>query len=389
MKVAIVAVAYNRINSLSRLLSSLEKAYYEKDDKITLIISVDKSNTDEVEIYADKYNWDYGPKIVDKHKHNLGLRPHMMSLGKWFNDFDALIILEDDIVVSPNFYSYSLKTIEKYHSCSDIAGISLYSFATNYHTGNPFSPLKNEFDVYFMNCAMSWGEIWMKESWLKFYEWYLYNQDFNYTQTLPRSICSWNNKSWLKYHTRYCIEQNKYFVHPYISLSTNFSDAGEHADGNANTIYQVPLQFGRKNEYILPNFGIEGSYYDGFFENKSIYNIIELNENDLCIDLNGEWNNRLNKRFWITTKKYNYKILRSYGLNYKPIELNILYNNIGNDIFLYDTTITEKNILKKNKKDLLYLYNINGIVYFIKKYELKNILYEITNIIKKKLLKNK
>ena len=35
----------------------------------------------------------------------------------------------------------------------------------------------------------------------------------------------------------------------------------------------------------------------------------------------------------------NYKIIRSYALCMRPIELNVKYNLEGNGLFLYDTTI--------------------------------------------------
>ena len=66
MEIAIVVVAYNRVGSMSRLLYSLEKASYPAGKNIPLIISVDKSNTDVVERYADDFRWQFGEKIVDK-----------------------------------------------------------------------------------------------------------------------------------------------------------------------------------------------------------------------------------------------------------------------------------------------------------------------------------
>lgn len=382
--IAIIAVAYNRVDSLSRLLKSLDLAYYEED--VTLIISVDKSNTDIVERFADKYEWKHGEKIVDKHEKNLGLRSHMMSLGKWFDEFDAIVVLEDDIVVSPNFYTYTKQTVEKYSFCQNIAGISLYGFSINYQIGLPFQPIKDEHDVYFMNCAMSWGEVWMRDSWKKFYEWYLSHQDFPMMKHLPRSICLWNQKSWLKYHTRYCIEENKYFVHPYTSLCTNFGDAGEHSDGTSNTIYQVPMQCGKKTSFLLPDFDSKAVFYDGFFENIELYNLLGYTPDELCIDLQGEWHNRLNKRYWLTTEVEDYKIVRSFGLNYRPIDLNVLNNNEGNQIFLYDTTVAVKNPNKKNRKSFLYRYYLSNMFYFVRSYGFGYVLKDLFEVIKRKIL---
>lgn len=371
MNIAVVAVAYNRVDSLKRLLTSLENASYDNQE-ITLIISIDKSKTDVVENFAEKYQWSHGRKIVDKHEKNLGLQAHMMSLGKWFDDYDALVVLEDDIVVSPNYYRYVCQTVEKYHSCGDIAGISLYGFQVNYQTGLPFNALKDEHDAYFMNCAMSWGEVWMKDSWNAFYRWFKIHKEFPELPYLPRSICRWNDKSWLKYHTRYCIEENKYFVHPYTSLSTNYSDKGEHWSAGENTVYQVPLQHGEVLDFSLPDFGAKAVYYDGFFENKSLYQALGMVEDDLCLDLQGESHNRLRKRYWLTNEVADFKIMKTFGLNYRPIEENVICDSRGKDIFLYDTSVIEKNKMRVNRKVYLYNYHLGNMFISLKKYGLGN-----------------
>lgn len=367
MKIAIVAVAYNRVNSLSRLLSSLEKASYDSES-VPLIISVDKSNTDVVELFADDYKWPHGEKKVDKHEHNLGLRPHMMSLGKWFSLYDALVVLEDDIVVSPNFYYFTRQSVEKYANDSEIAGISLYSYQVNYQTGLPFQPIIDEHDAFFMNCAMSWGEVWMKHSWQQFYEWYLSHQDFPSMDHLPSRICNWNQKSWLKYHTRYCIEENKFFIYPYVSLSSNSGDPGVHNLGSTNNVYQVNLQRGCKKTFILPDFGKQAVYYDGFFENIGLYSYLGIRACDLCLDLNGTNHNKQNKRYWLTTEVKNYKVLSSFGLNSRPIETNVFQGERGAQIFLYDTQFEELNSVKQNRRVLLYNYYLGNVMFFVREY---------------------
>lgn len=386
MNIAVVVVAYNRKKSLERLLYSLSDAYYD-GDKISLIISIDKSNTDEVEKFADCYEWVHGDKIVDKHLNNLGLRAHMMSLGKWFNNYDALIILEDDIFVAPSYYLFAKKAVEKYYSCSSIAGISLYSYSVNYQTGIPFIPMKDPNDVYFMSCATSWGQVWLKDSWNDFYKWYVDNIDFPYSKEIPNTICLWGDKSWLKYHIRYCIENDKYFVFPYCSLSTNFSEEGEHNNGNISTAFQVPLQSGKKLSYTLPVFGSEAIYYDGFFENISLYGHLGLSKSCLCLDLNGMSGNKTNKKYWLTTKIYDYKIINSFGLAYRPIDLNIITGTKGHTIFLYDTEVIEKNPFSYNTGVLLYPYFLYNITYFIKSIGMYNIFKDIFVCLKYELVK--
>ena len=379
MNIAIIAVAYNRIDTLRNLLQSLTRASYI-EETVTLIISVDKSDTDIVEKYAESFVWIHGEKIVAKHDVNLGLRKHMLSLGHYFNTFDALVVLEDDITVSPNFFTYTKQTVEKYYQDDRIGGISLYNFGLNYQTGRPFTPIKDENDVFFMNCAMSWGEVWMKKQWLAFYKWYsTHNDEFQVKPNLPERICQWNNKSWLKYHTRYCIEENKYFVFPYTSLSTNNGAAGEH-NANANTLQQVPLQYGQIKEYKLPSLSEKCIRYDGFFENKKLY------ADNTCIDLNGSKGNRENERYWLSLKSLPYKVVKSYGLEYRPIDANVLLDIQGKDIFLYDTSINAKKP-KIHKSIMLYDFRIQSIISFLRQFETKNVIIDIFKTLNYKLKK--
>jgi hypothetical protein len=388
--IAIVVVAFNRKASLERLLFSLDNALY--DDEVTLIISIDKSDTDIVEKYADQYTWTHGEKIVDKHNSNLGLRKHMLSLGKWFDSFDALVILEDDIVVSKHFLSFTDQCVTKYKDNPSVAGISLYSFAINYQTGLPFTPLKDQNDVYFMNCAMSWGEVWMKEQWLLFYEWYKKNQDFSFSNDIPSCLFKWSKNSWLKYHTRYCIEKNYYFVFPYTSYSTNFGDKGVHHSGYGYDIVQVPLQYGKKT-LVLPDIIDDNCIvYDGFFENKSIYKWINTNAEVIVLDLNGSRRSPFNGDYLLSSKKYDYRIIRSFGLEYQPIEANVLYHSAGNDLFLYDLREVGCN---KNEQDVhkffCYYYHIVSVPLFLKRFGFKKLIAEFTKyvffLIKSKLIK--
>lgn len=350
--IGICVIAYNRVDSLKRVLHTLEKAYYPQC--VDLNISIDKSDTDIVEKYAVAYRWEYGKKNVIIHQQNMGLRKHVLSCGELLDEYDALIVLEDDISVAPSFFAYALQCVEKYATDDDIGGISLYNFPVVYHNNRPFIPLKTDSDVYLMKCAQSWGQVWMKRQWIAFRKWYDENcTEFSDTSYLPRSICSWPKSSWLKYHTRYCIEKNKYFVYPYMSLSTNNGDPGEHIQ-ESSTLFQAPLLYGLQKEFKL-NPTVK---YDGFFENEKLYEALGLNESECCIDFYGEKNNREKKRYWLTTLSQSYKLIASYGLFLKPYELNVLYQVEGNGLFLYDTTVESGKKLKSDFDRLMfYFYN--------------------------------
>ena len=373
MKIAIIVVAYNRVKSIERLLTSLEQANYENNN-VTLIISIDKSDTSSVSDYANNFEWKHGDKIVKVWKENQGLKKHMLSLGSYFDSFDALVVLEDDIIVSPCFYSYVTATVTKYFENPLIAGISLYNFPINPYSHLLFEPVITDYDVFLMNTAQSWGQIWLKNQWQEFYKWYLENVDFEYSDRIPSQLFQWK-KSWLKYHTRYCIERNKYFIYPYFSYSSNCGDAGTHAE-EKNYAFQSILRIGAP-QFILPKSEEDYICYDGFFENKQIYKTLNISEDDLLLDLNRIHRSSCGKRFWLTTSKLDFKIVKTFGLELRPIELNVTENIQGNEIFLYDTTIIIKNTLKGEFSLVKYNRRVLSVIGFVKKYGIKRIFKDL------------
>ena len=143
---------------------------------------------------------------------------------------------------------------------------------------------------------------------------------------------------------------------------------------------------GESIDLRLPDLNDKAVYYDGFFENKSLYSFFKVEERECCIDLNSQKLNREEKRYWLTTKKCDYKILRSFALSYKPIEMNVLLNTTGTELFLYDTTIKEPNFADKKYSELLYRYNIGNLILFVRKYGMKRLLNDFFRMLKHKLL---
>ena len=349
MKPSIVIITYNRPASLSRLLTFLSNSVFDCSD-ITLVISIDfqaSSSHDAVVKIAEDFDWKYGEKKIIKHKKNLGLKAHVLSCGDLSEQYEAVIVLEDDIVVSPYFYDYAVQTLNKYDTDKNIAGISLYAFAWSPVADRAFTPAANGHDAYFFQNAQSWGQVWSKRMWQEFKEWYQVRKDTPFDKNLPDNVRNWSDKSWLKYHIWYCVEKNKYFVYPYVSLSTNYSDMGVHLKGE-NTYFQVPLLTGRKIKYDLPDFNNNSCAYDVYFERESLGSFLGIEDKELCVDLYGKKKNREKKKYWLTSEVANFQVLTSFALELRPQELNIIFNGLGSEIFLYDTSREIKNETKKN-----------------------------------------
>ena len=338
VKYGIIAVGYNRPKSLHRLIASVISAEYGSED-IDLIISIDKSsNQDQVVEAIKDTNWKHGDFKLIQREARMGLRKHILACGDMVEQYDAIVVLEDDLVLSPFFFDYVKETVSKYLDDNKIGGISLYKHETHPGVHRPFVPDCNGFDAYLMQFAQSWGQCWTKAMWLGFKKWYKENEnaDLGRDSTLPAYITSWNAQSWLKYFMRYLVETDKYFVYPYVSLSTNASDVGEH-NTNANNDYQVPLLAGRKH-YRLPDF-IEAVRYDVYFERQYIEDQIFVEyKGKKILDLYGQKRDFDGAKYLISTQSMSYKTEKVFQIKFRPQEQNCFRPEDGKDVFLYNLT---------------------------------------------------
>ncbi len=350
-KYALVAIGYNRPDSMERLLESLKAAEYDNDN-VTLIISIDNSGNDDVEKYVKGFEWPYGDKIIRTFKERQGLRKHILKCGEYVNEYDAIAVFEDDVVAAPGFYMYMKAAVEKYADDDRVAGISLYNHLWNVNAKMPFQPAYSKYDVYFLQFAQSWGQIWMRDQWLAFSEWYSKNNGKLEPQdTLPSFVTNWPETSWLKYHIKYCVDMNKYFVYPYKALTTCYSDIGQH-NTVKNNITQIPFLEDVKRNYDLPDID-DAIKYDVFFERVLTGKEINgISSDEICFDFYGSKNTYSGYRYVVTIKYLPYKLVNSYSLELRPQEANVIKEIPGDEIFLYDTSESAPTI--KGNNDIKY-----------------------------------
>lgn len=336
LKIGIVVIGYNRPDCIMRLLNRLNDCDYPAND-IPLVISLDNCGKDEVLNAATEFKWHHGEKTVIRQPERLGLKKHVLKCGSYIEEFDwdAGIILEDDVYTASPFYEYARQALSFYGDDERIAGISLYSLTQNQTVRLPFTAALSEYDACFIQLAQSLGQVWPRKQWRAFADWYEKNSA-GYTDCpgVPQNVCRWPESSWLKYHIRYCIEQDKYFVYPYHSLTTNFGEIGTNSDRKLMAL-QTPLQQTAKESYAFPVFGESGVMYDAWCENLAIKDILGLD--DVCVDIYGGKGNYAKKRYWLTSLPQPYKIIRSFGMELRPVDMNVLCGLAGNEIFLYDT----------------------------------------------------
>ena len=336
-KPAIVAVGYNRISSMKRLLVSLNEAVYPEED-IPLIVSIDRSDVfDDVRKAAEETGWKHGTLDIRVAEERLGLRKHILRCGDLSAQYGAVIILEDDLIVARNFYSYVQQALAYSKDVPESAGIALYSHAWNEHTDYHFQPQPNGYDTYLGQFSVTWGQCWSAEQWQAFRTWYLEHEGkLEVTPAVPADIASWGDQSWGKYFVCYIAETGKYYIMPYTALSTNCSEVGEH-NGIVNATYQVVLMDCEDKVYNFPK-PEEAVRYDIFFERVLEPSVIIHNipASEICMDLNASHTDTRGKKYILTTRKMkDRRPLCSWGLALRPIEQNVLRNIPGNEIFLY------------------------------------------------------
>jgi len=362
IKPAIVAVGYNRPDSMYRLLTSIANVRFPFED-ITLIVSIDQSDkSDDVEAVAEGVPWNHGKKVIRRFSERQGLRKHVLQCGDLSNEYGAVIILEDDLVVSPSFYQYTLEAVNFYKDEPSLAGIALYSHRWNGYANLQFIPMRNEYDAYFGQYSITWGQCWTKKQWQEFKTWYSEHQDKlpDENKYMPKGILQWSKQSWGKYFVSYIVEMNLFYLIPYVSLTTNFTDVGQHND-HADSSHQVPLMEGLKTGYRFPQEA-ESIKYDVFFER--IFNdqmIPGISGNNVCVNLNLTKLTTYGKEYLLTTTELPMEKMASYAMAMHPIDANVVHDISGNDIFLYkcgqtELDLNEDRLLEKRLNYEMYGY---------------------------------
>jgi hypothetical protein len=334
----IIVIAFNRVHTLSRLLRSLSVARYPAEQSIPLVISIDQSDAVGVARLADEFPWLHGPKEVIRQQARLGLREHVLRCGDLSESRGAIIMLEDDLTVSSEFYHYAQQALEFYKSNDTIAGISLYNYHLNPHAFDEecacdvrFDPLDDGFDNWFGCFASSWGQAWTADQWKKFRIWLKQRPAGASTSTkLPSDVRQWPDTSWKKDFHGYQAEANRYFVFPRVALSTNWGDKGTHFFSD-NARFQSPLLCGEKN-WRFSRFTESRSIYDPYFEIApqclQAFSSI-LRDLHFDVDLTGLKDAAVVSSPHVLTIRDAAPLKHSFDLALHPPELNVVHNIPG------------------------------------------------------------
>ena len=385
--IPIVVVAYNRLGSLKRILSSLLRAEYPQAP-VNLILSIDRGENGDVLGFAQEFQWPYGEKTVIYQKKNLGLKRHILTCGDLTREHDGILLLEDDLVVSPDFYRYAQECFAFVQGKDRIAGVALYNHRLSQLTEKVFEPLEDGWDNWYFRYACSWGQLWTRHQWALFREWLGEHEDYDFTASsrIPDHIKDWGQHSWLKYHIAFCIETDRLFLYPRVARTTCFSDPGVNFCESENT-FQVPLMLANRPGTLRLSKPEESmAVYDQWMENTKLAQFLQK---DVCVDLYGSKTWFEGKPYLLTSSQVEgAEEVASYGRQMRPQEWNVLAGVPGREIHLYrltkDARKTDETRLSRANDALYY---IRGISYPYKKAVLTLFLQETGKKIRRRLTK--
>ena len=336
MTPAIVVLGYERPAALRRLLASLDRAFYP-DGPVTLLISLDASaaaRASECASIARNFDWRFGPKQVIEQPKHLGVVGHFRAAGDLTGEHGDIILLEDDLTVAPGFYDATSQVIEAYRDDDRIAGFCLYGLWFNGFTQEPFSPIEDGADVFFLRVPYTQGLAFNARQWDAFTAWQASGRVVEHPDLHP-SFLSFGPDEWFPSLASYLAQTGGYFCFPRVSLTAGWGDAGAHF-AQFTAWFQTSLQMG-KPRLRLPPLDEALAVYDGFFELlpdrlRSLAPSMQSMESDLDLSATKQPEN-LHSDLVLTTRPVRRAESR-FGLTMYPPELNVAMNVPGSDIAL-------------------------------------------------------
>jgi len=269
MNPAIAVPAFNRPASLRRLLASLAAA--DVSPGTPLLIAVDcpaderhvPANT-EVLAAARAFRWPHGPLEVVAQPAPLGLVGNVFFCGAMAERFGAVVLLEDDLLVSARCHAYARQALAVYGDDERLAGLSLNAPWFNGFTHQPFVPLLDDGDVFFLQLSTPHGQVYTAGQWAAFRRWLAAAAPDAGAAAVHDLFYTFPADDWLGTKARYLADTGRFYVYPRESLTTNCGEPGTHFD-RATSFFQVPLQQRRRDFRFLP-LDEAVAVYDGFYE---------------------------------------------------------------------------------------------------------------------------
>jgi len=156
---------YNRLAETKQTVEALNNNFLAPESDLIVFSdgAKNKSAVESVNLVREYLKTVEGFKSVTviERQENYGLAKSIISgVSEVIDEYGRIIVLEDDLVTSPNFLSYMNKSLDFYEKKSKIWSVSGFSFPMSY-------PSTYNFDVAFGVRASSWGWATWADRWDK------------------------------------------------------------------------------------------------------------------------------------------------------------------------------------------------------------------------------
>lgn len=159
----IVLFVYKRLDTLKLTIKALKDNSLAKESDLFIFSDAaktdqDKPIIDEVRHYSRSISGFKSVQIIEAPK-NKGLAKSIIEgVSDIINQYDRVIVLEDDLQTTPNFLHFMNTCLDFYESNKQVFSVSGYSFNLGIQPAEVY-------DVYLLNRGWSWGWSTWKDRW--------------------------------------------------------------------------------------------------------------------------------------------------------------------------------------------------------------------------------
>jgi hypothetical protein len=281
MPAPIALFTYKRLATLRQTVTALQQNHQAKESELFVFSDGPKKVSDKAVILEIR---DYLKTIsgfkrvtIRESLTNKGLAASVISgVTQVINQFGKVIVLEDDLITTPNFIAYMNNCLNRFENNQRIFSVSGYSF----NLGKQPQDYK---DTYFLNRGWSWGWATWKDRWEQV-DWAMndYSQfctdrqaqrafaeggsDLNamLQKQMSGQLDSWAIR-WF-YHQ---FKQQGLTVYPVLSKIYNdgFDDNATHTSGSSNR-YRPLMDREYSTLFSFPNEAAISLFYQERFQQK-------------------------------------------------------------------------------------------------------------------------
>ncbi len=357
---AIVIPAYNRPAALLRLLETLAAAWYPNAD-VHLVISIDVGGAQQAAVtqVATDFVWAHGSKEIIVQPTPLGLIGNVFFCGDLTARYGAIVLLEDDLVVSNAYYHYAMQALAAYAHDPQIGGISLNALWFNGFRQLPFVPYLDASDTFFMQVAWYQGQAYTAEQWQAFRRWVADREAVQRTLRQMHPMYSqFPDTDWFPLKTAWLVDTQRYYVFPRQSLTTNFGETGTHFD-TQTAWFQVPMLHARRR-YQLGALRESWAVYDSWQELSAATlkaRAPRLADYDFTVDLYGTRPKAQITTPYLLGSRPVKQALYSFDATMWPLEENVICNIAGHQLhFALTTNVSFSTAATQHTETLLTTY---------------------------------